>query len=57
MLAQVVEPQRAAEALQFGGECVPDLAAIEIVQAVASELLEERAERINNVSRVVLPDT
>ncbi len=26
------------------------------IQAVASELLEERAERINNVSHVVLPD-
>ena len=45
---------------RFGVGLIGALRAIPIaatIQAVASELLEERAERINNVSHVVLPDT
>jgi len=45
---------------RFGAGLIGALLAIPIaatIQAVASELLEERAERINNVSHVVLPDT
>ena len=45
---------------RFGVGRIAALRAIPIaatIQAVASELLEERAERINNVLHVVLPDT
>ena len=44
---------------RFGVGLIAALRAIPIaatIQAVASELLEERAERINNTSHVVLPD-
>ena len=45
---------------RFGVGRIGALLAIPIaatIQAVASELLEEGAERINNVLHVVLPDT
>ena len=45
---------------RFGVGLIGALLAMPIaatIQAVASELLEEGAERINNVLHVVLPDT